>query len=105
MRAFARDFVIGKRSARVASAKWRHPIQAVALAVPAVTEEQRHMGEDTKSKAREAATATSAAAEPGRSVVQGAATKATTTAAPVPAMTPAAAPSPRPRRRRKPFVL
>jgi hypothetical protein len=101
------DFGIGKRSAREAPAKWRHPIQAVALAVPAVTEEQRRMGEDTKSKAPDAATLTGAAAEPGCSVVRGAATKATTTGAPVPATTPAAAaaPSPRPRRRRKPFVL
>jgi hypothetical protein len=101
------DFVIGKRSARVAPAKWRHPIQAVALAVPAVTEEQRHMGEDTKSKAMDAATATGAAAEPGRIAVRGAATKAPATAAPVPATTSAAvaAPPPRPRRRRKPFVL
>jgi hypothetical protein len=99
------DFVIGKRSARVAPAKWRHPIQAVALAVLAITEEQRRMGEDTKSKATDAATATGAAAEPGRSAVRGAATKATTTTAPVPATTPASAPSPRPRRRRKPFVL
>jgi hypothetical protein len=61
------------------------------------------MGEDTKSKTPEAANATSAAVEPGRSAVRGAATKATTTIAPVPATTPAAAPSRR--RRRKPFVL